>query len=105
MDTLPVREQKLTPTFSRDYEIARTSYKSLLDKRTTADMATDLERRQQGERFTMIDPAQPRSNRRAGPSRLGGKICCAFALGLAVVIGLARDEAQCIWVNGSCRRI
>jgi len=58
VDALPVREQELT-ALSRDYETAKANYKSLLDKRFAADMATDLERRQQGERFTMIDPAQP----------------------------------------------
>ncbi|HVN04497.1 MAG TPA: hypothetical protein VMT86_08780 [Bryobacteraceae bacterium] len=58
IDTLPVREQELT-ALSRDYETAKANYQSLLDKRIAADMATDLEHRQQGERFTMIDPAQP----------------------------------------------
>lgn len=90
MDKLPVREQELTG-LSRDYEIAKANYKSLLDKRLAADMATDLERRQQGERFTMIDPAQPPS-RVFSPNRpqwIG--ICCALSLVLAVIGGLARE--------------
>lgn len=90
MDTLPVREQELT-ALSRDYEIAKANYKSLLDKRIAADMATDLERRQQGERFTMIDPAQPPVKPAAPDRPAWAGICCAFALGLAVVIGLARE--------------
>jgi succinoglycan biosynthesis transport protein ExoP len=90
MDTLPVREQELT-ALSRDYEIAKANYKSLLDKRIAADMATDLERRQQGERFTMIDPAQPPVKPFAPDRPAWAGICCAFALGIAVVTGLARE--------------
>jgi succinoglycan biosynthesis transport protein ExoP len=90
MDSLPVREQELT-ALSRDYEIAKANYKSLLDKRIAADMATDLERRQQGERFTMIDPAQPPTKPFA-PDRLAwAGICCALGLLVAVIAGLARE--------------
>lgn len=90
MDTLPVREQELT-ALSRDYEIAKANYKSLLDKRIAADMATDLERRQQGERFTMIDPAQPPA-KPSSPDRpqLAG-IAFALSFLIAVVAGLARE--------------
>ena len=84
MDTLPVREQQLT-ALSRDYEIAKANYKSLLDKRIAADMATDLERRQQGERFTMIDPAQPPS-KPFSPDRVPW---AALGCGLSLLIGIA----------------
>jgi protein tyrosine kinase modulator len=90
MDALPVREQELT-ALSRDYEIAKANYKSLVDKRIAADMATDLERRQQGERFTMIDPAQPPVKPFA-PDRgawFGG--CCGAALLIAIAAGMARE--------------
>jgi polysaccharide chain length determinant protein (PEP-CTERM system associated) len=90
MDTLPVREQELT-ALSRDYEIAKANYKSLLDKRIAADMATDLERRQQGERFTMIDPAQPPAKPFAPDRVLWTWVCCALSLLVAVVAGLARE--------------
>ena len=90
MDSLPVREQELT-ALSRDYEIAKANYKSLLDKRLSADMATDLERRQQGERFTMIDPAQPPA-KPFSPDRLAWVGAgCALSLLLAVVVGVARE--------------
>lgn len=90
MDTLPVREQQLT-ALSRDYEIAKANYKSLLDKRLSADMATDLEHRQQGERFTMIDPAQP-SAKPFSPDRLQwAAIAFLIGLVLAVAAGLARE--------------
>jgi len=90
MDTLPVREQQLT-ALSRDYEIAKANYKSLLDKRIAADMATDLERRQQGERFMMIDPAQPPA-KPFSPDRLEwAGFGCALSLTIAVVAGVARE--------------
>ena len=90
MDTLPVREQQLT-SLSRDYEIAKANYKSLLNNRLSADMATDLERRQQGERFTMIDPAQPPA-KPFSPDRLEwSAIACVVSLLLALAVGLARE--------------
>ncbi len=90
MDTLPVREQELT-ALSRDYEIAKANYKSLLDKRIAADMATDLERRQQGERFTMIDPAQPPVKPFSPDRPLWAGACCALSLLLAAAAGVARE--------------
>jgi polysaccharide chain length determinant protein (PEP-CTERM system associated) len=90
MDTLPVREQELT-ALSRDYEIAKANYKSLLDKRIAADMATDLERRQQGERFTMIDPAQPPAKPSSPDRPAWVGVCCALSLLIAVVAGVARE--------------
>jgi polysaccharide chain length determinant protein (PEP-CTERM system associated) len=90
MDVLPVREQELT-ALSRDYEIAKANYKSLLDKRIAADMATDLERRQQGERFTMIDPALPPAKPFAPDRGLWFGGCCAAALFVAIVAGVARE--------------
>lgn len=90
MDTLPVREQQLT-ALSRDYEIAKANYKSLLNNRLSADMATDMEKRQQGERFTMIDPAQPPS-KPFSPDRLQwAGLACALSLLIAVFAGMARE--------------
>jgi succinoglycan biosynthesis transport protein ExoP len=56
-DQLPVREQDLI-RLTRDYEITKTNYKDLLDKKMSAEMATDMERRQKSERFEIIDPAR-----------------------------------------------
>lgn len=56
VNKLPVREQEMAGIM-RDYEISKANYKSLLDKKISAEMATDMERRQKSERFTVIDPA------------------------------------------------
>lgn len=90
MDSLPVREQELT-ALSRDYEIAKANYKSLLDKRIAADMATDLERRQQGERFTMIDPAQPPAKPFSPDRLLWAGAGCALGLLIALLAGVGRE--------------
>ena len=42
---LPVREQEMSG-ITRDYEISKMNYKALLDKRLAAEMALDMERRQ-----------------------------------------------------------
>jgi polysaccharide chain length determinant protein (PEP-CTERM system associated) len=57
LERLPVREQELSKV-TRDYEIQKENYKSLLERKISAEMATDLEHRQQAERFTKLDPAQ-----------------------------------------------
>jgi protein tyrosine kinase modulator len=58
VDAVPLREQQLSD-LTRDYNISKEHYSSLLEKTLSAEMATNLEKRQQGERFTIIDPAQP----------------------------------------------
>jgi polysaccharide chain length determinant protein (PEP-CTERM system associated) len=58
VDAVPLREQQLSD-LTRDYNISKEHYSSLLEKTLSAEMATNLEKRQQGERFTVIDPAQP----------------------------------------------
>jgi succinoglycan biosynthesis transport protein ExoP len=54
---LPMVEQQMA-ALTRDYEMSKANYKSLLDKKNAAGMATDMERRQKSERFTIIDPAR-----------------------------------------------
>jgi len=57
LSRLPVREQEMAQV-TRDYEISKANYRSLLDKKLSAEMSTDMERRQKSERFTVIDPAR-----------------------------------------------
>lgn len=52
----PVIEQQFKE-LTRDYDTALAHYNDLLSKRTQSEMATDLERRQQGEQFRVLDPA------------------------------------------------
>jgi polysaccharide biosynthesis transport protein len=57
IEVAPVREQQMAE-LNRNYEVSQEHYRSLLDKTFSAGMAADLERKQEGERFTILDPAQ-----------------------------------------------
>ena len=51
----PVREQQLAEV-TRNYQNSREYYQSLLQKELESELATNLEKRQQGEQFRIIDP-------------------------------------------------
>lgn len=51
----PVVEEQFK-NLTRDYQTALNFYNELLSKKTQSEMATDLERRQQGEQFRVMDP-------------------------------------------------
>jgi uncharacterized protein involved in exopolysaccharide biosynthesis len=52
----PVVEQQYKE-ITRDHQIAQDFYNDLLKKKNESEMATDLEQRQQGEQFVIMDPA------------------------------------------------
>jgi polysaccharide biosynthesis transport protein len=86
----PVREQQMAE-LTRDYEQSRKNYEALLGKKTDSAMATDMEKAQQGEQFSVIDPPSlPKSP--YFPNRLlvtlGG---LALALAAAFGMALARE--------------
>jgi len=55
LNLTPVREQQLADLL-RDYDLSKQHYDDLLSKKTQSELATSLERRQQGQRFRIIDP-------------------------------------------------
>ncbi|HEY6290582.1 MAG TPA: Wzz/FepE/Etk N-terminal domain-containing protein [Terriglobia bacterium] len=83
----PVVEEQLK-NLTRDHETALHFYNDLLGKQSQSDMATALERREEGERFRLLDPAnlplKPDFPKRglflAGG--LGGGIAAGLALAL-----------------------
>jgi polysaccharide chain length determinant protein (PEP-CTERM system associated) len=68
LEAIPVREQQITDLV-RDYEISKGHYSQLLEKQLSAEAATQLEVRQKGEKFSVLDPAQP-AERPSKPNRL-----------------------------------
>src|SRR5882762_6157589 len=78
---------------TRDYQTAVNVYNDLLKKQSDSEMATDLERRQQGEQFRVLDPPSL-PQKPTYPSRplfgVGGFIA-GLAFGLAIVFVI---EAQ-----------
>lgn len=82
----PVREQQLAD-LTRNYDQSRANYESLLKKRNDSELATSLERRQQGEHFRILDPpslpVKPHS-----PDRLKLSIIGLF-VGLLAGVGVS----------------
>jgi len=86
IEATPKLEQELS-LLTRDYEFLKTSYQSLLDKRTQAQMAENLERKQQRDQFKVVDPARlPEKPIRPDPKKvllIGAMAGMLFGLGLA----------------------
>jgi uncharacterized protein involved in exopolysaccharide biosynthesis len=72
---------------TRDYETQQAAYKDLLTKSEQSQVAVELERRQIGEQFRILDPARP-PVRPVGVRRLQVNAIASFA-GLALGLALA----------------
>jgi polysaccharide chain length determinant protein (PEP-CTERM system associated) len=72
-------------SLTRDYETLQQTYQELLTKSEQSKMAADLERRQIGEQFRILDPARV-PTRPTSPSRLQIN---AIGLALGLFLGLA----------------
>jgi polysaccharide chain length determinant protein (PEP-CTERM system associated) len=74
-------------SITRDSQMAQAFYDDLLNKMNQSKMATDLERRQQGEQFRVMDepnlPEAPFSPKR--PVFIGGGLAAGLGLGLLLV--------------------
>ena len=95
LEMTPKREQELA-LITRDYETTRDLFRSLLAKRGEADVAADLEQRQKGETFRVIEPATL-PDRPAGPNRirllLVGVALALGAAGVAVILAEQVDTS------------
>ena len=56
VEDTPAIEQKFAD-LRRDYDISLSNYQTLLGKKLQAKLSENLEKRQKGERFTVVDPA------------------------------------------------
>jgi polysaccharide chain length determinant protein (PEP-CTERM system associated) len=86
VEETPKREQEMVE-ISRDYNLFKINYQSLLDKKIQAQMAENLERKQQGEQFKILDPARL-PEKPFKPNRNSILFMGALA-GLAIGLGLA----------------
>jgi polysaccharide biosynthesis transport protein len=84
VDAAPVREQQLVE-LSRNYDVSKQHYQSLLDKSFNIEMAASLEQKQKGERFTVLDPAKVPDKPVKPRRRL--LVALAFLLSLAGPVG------------------
>jgi hypothetical protein len=92
---LPLREQELARVM-RDYENTRLNYHSMLDKKMSADVAANMERRQKAERLVMLEmarkpemPIKPRKVLLFGAGSL-----FSFALGLVIAVGIEAKKGM-----------
>lgn len=82
LENVPRVEQELL-SLTRDYDNIRRSYESLLDKRLNARLYENLEKSQQGERFTILERALP-PGVPYSPNRF---LTLAAGLGLGMLLG------------------
>jgi polysaccharide chain length determinant protein (PEP-CTERM system associated) len=80
VENAPVRELAMS-NLARDYQNTKDSYQSLLKKSQEAEQAENLERRQKGEQFKVIDPA------RIPEKPIKGKIIKILLFGLLAGMG------------------
>jgi polysaccharide biosynthesis transport protein len=95
VDAVPLRQEELS-NLTRDYESSKEHYRSLLDKTYSAQMATSLEEKQQGERFQVLDRAQPpdkavRPNR---PRFLMGSAVLSLLIGFGIAFLRERSDSS-----------
>jgi uncharacterized protein involved in exopolysaccharide biosynthesis len=80
----------------RDYETAQKFYNDLLAKKNESEMQTDMERRQQGEQMSLLNPANPPDSP-SFPNRLlfaGGGLAAGLTFGMGLAIWLeVRDKS------------
>jgi len=57
VEDTPKREQELL-SLRRDYENTQATYNSLLERKLEAELSVNLERKQKGEQFQVVDPAE-----------------------------------------------
>jgi succinoglycan biosynthesis transport protein ExoP len=94
---VPIFEQQIAGLM-RDYDSLRSHYQSLLDKKLSAQMASELEIRQKGERFVILDPA-PVPSRPFGPNRAligfaGLMMGLIGGVGLAIAIEMMNQTVR-----------
>ena len=103
----PVFEQQIAGVM-RDYDTLRAHYNRLLDKKLSAEMAEELDDRQKGERFIVLDAA-PIPRLPSGPNRgllmlaglFGGLVGgIALALVLELTDESVRSEQEAVSIFG-----
>jgi polysaccharide biosynthesis transport protein len=98
VEKLPIREQQMA-ALTRDYETSKGNYRSLLDKKISAEMATEMEKSQQSERFTVLEPARP-PEMPIKPRRQAMYIAGALAgLALGLALSLAREFKKDVFLG------
>lgn len=95
LDATPVTEQQLSAVL-RDDELLKKEYADLLNKQQQSQLATSLEKQQEGQQFRVIDPPSlpmlPSSPKRLQLSIGGIAVAIILGAGLAFLRELARPS-------------
>ena len=88
----PIFEQQISGLM-RDYDALQTHYNQLQEKKLSAEMASELETKEAGERFVVLDAAIP-PVRPYAPNR-------AFIIGVGFVLGILSGIGVAVLVEMS----
>ena len=93
VEMAPAREQELM-ILNRDYGNLKENYRSLLDKKLNARLSGNLEKRQKGEQFRILDPAnlpqKPETPNRVKIMALALALGCGLGVGGVVALEFYR---------------
>jgi succinoglycan biosynthesis transport protein ExoP len=91
LNSTPVREQELAEV-NRNYDLLKQNYADLLNKEQQSQLATSLEKQQEGQQFRLVDPPSlptlPSSPKRMKFSLMGTAAGLFLGLALAVFLDL-----------------
>ena len=93
IEIIPKREQELL-TIRRDYDNIRASYNSLSNRKLEADIAVNMEKKQKGEQFQVIDVARLPEKPVSGDLRKLFMMTIAAGLGLGLGLVFRLDMAD-----------
>jgi polysaccharide chain length determinant protein (PEP-CTERM system associated) len=97
VEASPTRESEMI-ALTRDYDTDQRSYTGLLAKKWDSQIAANLERRQVGEQFKILDPARqpekPSSPNRTQLDTMGALIGLALGCGLVVLREFANSSLK-----------
>ena len=95
LNLTPKTEEELAEV-SRGYEESSSNYNSLLQKQMQSQLATNLEQRQQGEQFSILDPpslpAKPASPNHLKVSLSGLLVGIALGMGFAALVEMTQQR-------------
>jgi len=89
IEQLPLRELEMAP-LNREYEMAKATYKSLLEKKAAAGMASAMEKQPGGQGLMVLDPPRIPKVPIGPPRSIFQTMGCllSFFVGMALAVGI-----------------
>lgn len=93
LNLTPIREAELQ-NITRDYDQLKANYESLVSKQRDSQVATNLERRQQGQQFVVLNPPSLPAKPNAPDRFILSLIGLGVGVGLGMVVAVASELAD-----------